>query len=85
MAAVEGAVVVGTLSALGCTLVDLGLPLEKAVHYEAAIQADGFIVMAHGTSEETARAKALLTTFHPTQLDWHEDLVREEPVTPAAF
>ncbi|MFM0339830.1 hypothetical protein [Paraburkholderia fungorum] len=38
VAAVEGAVVVGTLSALGSTLVGLGLPVDKAVHYEAAIR-----------------------------------------------
>jgi hypothetical protein len=52
------------------------------IHYEAAIKADGFIVMAHGTPDEMARAKAVLTTYQPTLLDWHEGVTPTEPATP---
>jgi hypothetical protein len=38
---------VGTLSALGATLVDVVLPKEGVIHYEAAMPMDS-LVMAHG-------------------------------------
>ncbi|MEW9586483.1 hypothetical protein [Paraburkholderia sp. DGU8] len=82
VSAVEGAVVVGTLSALGATLVNAGLPTASVIHYEAAIQADGFIVMAHGAPDEMARAKAVLATHQPARLDSHEGVMPTEPATP---
>ncbi|ABE36454.1 hypothetical protein DR64_7892 [Paraburkholderia xenovorans LB400] len=82
VSAVEGAVVVGTLSALGATLVNVGLPKESVVHYEAAIKADGFIVMAHGTPDEMARAKAVLATHQPARLDLHEGVTPTDAATP---
>ncbi|MFM0198032.1 general stress protein [Paraburkholderia strydomiana] len=82
VSAVEGAVVVGTLSALGATLVNFGLPKESVVHYEAAIKAEGFIVMAHGTPDEMARAKAVLAIHQPARLDLHEGITCIEPATP---
>ncbi|EIF28256.1 general stress protein [Paraburkholderia xenovorans] len=81
VSAVEGAVVVGALSALGATLVHMGLPKDSVIHYEAAIKADGFIVMGHGTPDEMARAKAVLALHQPTRLDSHEGLTPAEPTT----
>jgi hypothetical protein len=82
VSAVEGAVVVGSLSALGATLVKVGLPKESVIHYEAAIRADGFIVMAHGTPDDMARAKAVLATHQPTRLDSHERVTPAEAAAP---
>jgi hypothetical protein len=82
VSAVEGAVVVGSLSALGATLVKVGLPKESVIHYEAAIRADGFIVMAHGTLDDMARAKAILATHQPTRLDSHERVTPAEAAAP---
>jgi uncharacterized membrane protein len=58
--ALEGAVVVGGLSALGAALVSLGIPKNSVLNYESEIQAGKFVLLAHGTREEIARAKALL-------------------------
>jgi uncharacterized membrane protein len=58
--ALEGAVVVGGLSALGAALVSIGVPKDSALKYETEIQAGKFVLIAHGTPEEISRAKALL-------------------------
>jgi len=58
--ALEGAVVMGGLTALGAALASLGIPRDSIVQYETALKADKFLVLAHGTQEEVARAKSLL-------------------------
>jgi len=67
----EGAVVVGGLSALGAALYSLGVPKDSVVHYETALKADSFLVFAHGDSTQIARAKTILDTTAPSQLDVH--------------
>jgi hypothetical protein len=68
--ALEGAVVVGGLTALGAVLASLGIPRNSIVQYETALKADKFLVIAHGTQEDVARAKSLIdsgpatTTIH---------------------
>jgi alkyl hydroperoxide reductase subunit AhpF len=56
----QGAVVVGGLSALGAALGSLGIPKDSVVKYEAAIKADKFLVIAHGTADDVAKAKGIL-------------------------
>ena len=73
-AAVEGAVVVGGLSALGAALFSIGLPENSVIQYEQALKADGFLIVAHGPADEMARAKTILETSNPTQLDLHQDV-----------
>jgi len=77
---VEGAVVVGGLSALGAALFNYGVPKDSVIRYEAAVKADGFIVVAHGPADEMARAKAVLQSSDPARLDLHEGVT---PVAPA--
>ena len=73
-AAVEGAVVVGGLSALGAALYGLGIPKDSVIQYEEALKADGFLVVAHGPVEEMARAKTILASMQPASLDVHADM-----------
>jgi len=70
-AAVENAVVVGGLSALGAMLYSLGIPKNSVLQYETDVHADGFLVMAHGTPEEMVRAKAILGAENPARIDVH--------------
>jgi len=72
--ALESAVVVGGLSALGAALYSIGIPKESVLRYEKAIKADGFMLMLYGTTSEVERARAILQTTQPTQLDIHENL-----------
>jgi len=56
----EGAVVLGGVSALGAALVSLGVPYHSALAYETELAAGKFILIVHGTQAETTRARALL-------------------------
>jgi hypothetical protein len=66
---VEGAVVVGGLSALGAALYGIGIPKDSVIKYEADMKVDRFLVMAHGTDEEVERARQILSAANPTRLD----------------
>jgi hypothetical protein len=85
ISAIEGAVVVGGLSALGAALFSIGIPKDSIIDYEAAIRADNFLVMAHGPSVDMARAKAVLVTSNPIRTDTHQGTTLPAPVTEPAF
>jgi hypothetical protein len=69
VSAVEGALVVGGLSALGAALYGIGIPKDSVIQYETDMAADHFLVMAHGTDEEVQRAKKILDAVNPTRVD----------------
>ena len=69
--ALEGAVVVGGLSALGAGLYSIGIPKDSVVKYETALKADKFLVLAHGTSEEVSNARNIMQTTHPLDVAVH--------------
>lgn len=71
VSAVEGAVVVGGISGLAAALYSLSVPKNSVIEYEAAVKADGFLVMAHGSAEEITHAKAVLQAANPLKLDVH--------------
>lgn len=60
--ALEGAVVMGGLSALGAGLYSIGIPRDSILKYEAALKSDHFLVIAHGTAEEVSKAKSIIDT-----------------------
>ena len=72
ISAIEGAIVVGGLSALGAALFSIGIPKNSVVAYETDVKADNFLVMARGPAEEMVRAKAILAVLGPTRIDQHE-------------
>ena len=71
VAGLEGAVEVGTLGALGAGLFSIGIPKDSIVKYEAAIKTDQFVLIAHGTAAEVAKAKSIIETTHPAHLTVH--------------
>jgi hypothetical protein len=58
--ALEGAVVVGGLSALGAALTRIGISSEHAIKYETALKADKYILIVHGPDAEIAKARTIL-------------------------
>ena len=70
--AVEGAVVFGGLGALGAALFSIGIPHHSVMQYETSLKADNFLVLAHGSDAEIERARAVLHTTGPMQMDTHE-------------
>ena len=69
--AIENAVVVGGLSALGAALFSIGVPKDSVIQYETALKADNFLLMAHGPAAEIDQAKAILAAMSPSRLDVH--------------
>jgi len=69
--ALEGAVVVGGLSALGAGLYSIGIPKDSVVQYETALKSDKFLLLAHGTADEVAKARDILQTTQPLQVALH--------------
>lgn len=74
VSAVEGAIMLGGLSALGAALYSAGIPRDSVIQYEQAVKADGFLVIVHGAVEELARARAILALGNPSRLDLHDGL-----------
>ena len=70
--ALEGAVVVGGLSALGAGLYSIGIPKDNVMKYEAALKSDKYVVIAHGTADEVAKARSILETTGATQVNTHQ-------------
>jgi hypothetical protein len=71
VAGLENAVVVGGLSAVGAGLYSIGIPKNSIVTYETAIKAGQYLVVAHGTSAEAAKARNILNSWKPTDLTNH--------------
>ena len=71
ISALEGAIVVGGLSALGAALASVGVPKDSVIQYETALAADSFLVMAHGPSDEVVYARSILADAGHSQLDLH--------------
>ncbi|MDR3416659.1 MAG: hypothetical protein P4L83_10770 [Nevskia sp.] len=58
--ALEGAVVVGGVSALGAALSKIGVPKDQAIKYETALKMDKYVLLVHGTEDEKANARSVL-------------------------
>ena len=58
--ALEGAVVVGSLSALGAALTQIGVPQDQVIKYEAALKVDKYLLVVHGSADDQQRARAVL-------------------------
>jgi uncharacterized membrane protein len=69
--ALEGAVVVGGLSAVGAGLYSIGIPKNSVLEYESALKSDKFLLLAHGTTDEVATAKGIMQSTHPVGITVH--------------
>ena len=57
---VEGAVLVGGLSALGAALTEIGVPKDQAIKYETALKVDKYLLVVHGSAQEVEQARSVL-------------------------
>ena len=67
----KNAALVGGLSALGAGLYSIGIPKDSVVEYEAAVKAGKYVVVAHGTAAEAAKAREILNTSKAAQVTDH--------------
>jgi hypothetical protein len=70
--ALEGAIAVGGVSALGAALYSIGVPNDSSLEYETALKSDSFLVIAHGTAQEVTNAKEILVSAGAAQVDVHQ-------------
>ena len=70
--ALESAAVVGGLSALGAGLVSVGIPKDSILRYETALKTDKFVLIVHGSKDETTHAKEILNRTQPEILEHHQ-------------
>lgn len=69
--ALEGATIVGGLSAVGAALFGIGIPKDSILKYERSIKADKFLLVAHGTADEVDRAKSILQNTNAIETNVH--------------
>jgi hypothetical protein len=70
--ALENAVVVGGLSALGAGIYSVGIPKDSVLKYETAVKSGKFVVVAHGSAAETNRAREIIERTNPDTSEYHQ-------------
>jgi hypothetical protein len=76
--ALEGAVIVGGLSAMGAGLYSLGIPKDSVLRYETALKSDKFVLIAHGLPQEISRAREIISSTSAEGVEEHT-LVHPSP------
>ena len=69
--ALEGAAVVGGLSAVGAGLYSMGIPKDSVLQYETALKTDKFLLMVHGSAREVETARSVLESTRPVTVTLH--------------
>jgi hypothetical protein len=70
--ALQSAVVVGGLTAIGAGLYSLGIPKDSILRYETAVKTGKFVLIVHGTEGETANAREIIDRTSPETVDHHQ-------------
>ncbi len=69
--ALEGAVVVGGLSAVGAGLYGLGIPEDSIIEYETQIKAGKYVVITHGSPDEVSMTEGTLSATKHQGMEKH--------------
>jgi hypothetical protein len=70
--ALEGAAVVGGISAVGAGLYSIGIPKDSVLRYETAIRSDKFLLVVHGTPQDMEKAKSVIGETAPEAVSVHQ-------------
>jgi hypothetical protein len=71
IAALESAVVVGGVSAVGAGLFSLGIPKDSVIKYEVALKTDKFLLIFHGSRDEAIEAEKIISKTGQALCDVH--------------
>jgi uncharacterized membrane protein len=71
--ALEGAVAVGGLSALGAGIYSIGIPKDSVLQYELAVKNDKYLLIVNAAAGEIAKAREILGTSQPESIAWHSE------------
>ena len=69
--ALESAVLLGGMSAIGAGLYSIGVPKDSIVEYETAIKSDKFLLLAHGTATEVQNARIIMHKAQALDIGLH--------------
>jgi len=75
VAGLEGAAVVGGVSAAGAGLVSIGIPKDSVLKYDVALKADKFLLIVHGTPDAVDKAKDIIAGTRHSSYTVHESPV----------
>ena len=71
----EGAAVVGGVSAVGAGLVSIGIPKDSVVKYDVALKTDKFLLVVHGTPADVDKAKDIIVGTEHSSYAVHGETV----------
>jgi hypothetical protein len=69
--ALEGAVIVGGLSAVGAGLYSIGIPKDSIVEYETALKTDRFLLVVRSEASEVEKARFIIKNTCPIHFSMH--------------
>jgi hypothetical protein len=75
VAGLEGAVIVGGVSAAGAGLLSIGIPKDSVVKYDVALKTDKLLLVVHGTPEAVDKAKNIIEGTEYNSFSVHGELV----------
>ena len=70
--ALEGAALLGGLSAVGAALYSMGIPKDSVIKYETAIKTGKYVLIFHGTTEEVKKTRQTLVLAKAEETALHE-------------
>jgi len=71
VAALEDAVIVGGVSAIGAGLMSIGIPKDSVIKYEVALKSEKFVLIVHGTQDAVYAARIILDGTESETQDLH--------------
>ena len=75
IAGLEGAAVVGGVSAVGAGLVSIGIPKDSVLKYDVALKTDKFVLVVHGSVEAVDKAKDIIAGTEQSHYAVHGEKV----------
>jgi uncharacterized membrane protein len=69
--ALENAVLLGGLSAIGAGIYSIGIPKDSILKYETAIKSGKSVVIAHGSSSEIEAAREVIEVTRPDHFEYY--------------
>jgi hypothetical protein len=75
--ALESAVLVGGLSAIGAGLYSIGIPKDSIIQYEADLKTDKYLLIVHGGKSDVEKARDILQTTQPDSVVIHSQQMVE--------
>src|ERR1700734_3665093 len=75
IAGLEGAAVVGGVSAVGAGLVSIGIPKDSVLKYDVALKTDKYVLVVHGTSNDVDKAKDIIAGTEHSSYTVHGETV----------